>query len=383
MRRKICFVTTVSSTVKSFVLPTIRYLREHTDWEICVMCSDDPELPALLPEGVRFLPVKMERGISLGGIAACYKMYQIFRQEKFDLVQYSTPNASLYASLAAKLARIPVRLYCQWGMAFVGFSGMKRKLFRSIEKLVCSLSTRVCPDSFGNLHFCHREGLYGPEKSGVVWNGSASGVDLTKFDMEKKPLWREDMRRKLGIQDGETVFVFIGRITGDKGINELFAAFRSLLETKPDCRLLLVGREERADSVAQELYDWAGSESRVVFCGYTNVVEQYLAASDVYVLPSYREGFGSAVIEAEAMGVSVIVTDIPGPTDAMEKDVTGLVVPMKDAAALQAAMETLAADPVLRARMGAAGHTFAAERFDQRLLMEKILEDRKKLLGQF
>lgn len=378
--KKLCYVTTVASTVKAFLLPALAYLREHTDWELTVICSGDPELEKLLPEGVRYIPVKMERGISLGGLAACRRMYRIFRKEKFDLVQYSTPNASLYASLAAWLAGVRVRLYCQWGMAFVGFSGMKRRLFRAIEKLVCSLSTRVCPDSFGNLRFCHAEGLYGPEKSGVIWNGSASGVNLEKFDITKKQLWREAVRQKLGIPAEAAVLTFVGRITGDKGTNELFTACKALLAQREDVHLLLVGRAEKADSVEDALYRWAEQEPRVHFCGFTNVVEQYMAASDVYVLPSYREGFGSAVIEAEAMGLPVIVTDIPGPTDAMERDVTGLVVPVKDAAALKEAMEALTCDPARRAEMGKAGYAFAKEKFDQRVLMEKILEDRKVLL---
>ena len=120
----------------------------------------------------------------------------------------------------------------------------------------------------------------------------------------------------------------------------------------------------------------------MLFCGHTNVVEQHLAAMDVYLLPSYREGFGSGVIEAEAMGVPVIVSDIPGPTDAMEKDVTGLTVPAKDASALAAAMDRLYKEQDLRQKLGAAAVGFAADRFEQKRLAEYILTDRKRLLGE-
>jgi hypothetical protein len=185
---KICYVTTVPITLEAFVLPTIRYIHEHTDWEISLICDEDPEFGKRLPEYVHYLPVPMKRGISLSGIGAIFKMAKIFRKEKFDIVQYSTPNASLYASMAAKMAKVPVRLYCQWGMAFVGFSGVKRKIFKAIEKFVCRNSTWIEPDSFGNLKFSHEEGLYSPEKSSVVWNGSASGVDLKKFDISQKKL---------------------------------------------------------------------------------------------------------------------------------------------------------------------------------------------------
>lgn len=380
--KKICYVTTVPSTLKSFVLPVVQNLKVNTAWQITMICDEDEEFRKILPEGVRYIPVAMKRGINLSGIGAILKMVKIFRKEKFDLVQYSTPNASLYTSIAAWLARIPVRLYCQWGIVYVGFTGIKRKLFKTIEKLVCALSTWVEPDSFGNLRFSHEEGLYPEEKGSVVWNGSASGVDLQKFDISRKEQWRADIRNRLQIPMESAVLGYAGRITGDKGINELFAAFRGVLQTYPDTHLLLVGNTEKEASLDPALLAWAQKEDHVHFCSYTNVVEQYLAAMDVYLLPSYREGFGSGVIEAEAMGVPVIVSDIPGPTDAMKRDETGLVVPSKDAAALQTAMETLYADSAQRAQMGENGRIFARTCFDQKLLCKQIIADRNRLLGE-
>lgn len=376
---KICYVTTVPITLEAFVLPAIRYLHEHTDWEISLICDEDPEFRKRLPEYVRYIPVPMKRGINLSGITAIFKMAKIFRREKFDIVQYSTPNASLYASVAAKMAKVPVRLYCQWGMAFVGFSGLKRKVFKAIEKFVCRNSTWIEPDSFGNLKFCHEEGLYDPEKSSVVWNGSACGVDLEKFDISQKEIWRKQIRQQYNIPEEAVVYGFVGRITGEKGVNELFAAYRRMSE-KQDTYLMLVGFLEKADSVDQELYHWAQSQEKVIFCDYTKVIEQYMAAMDVYILPSYREGFGCAVIEAEAMGIPVIISDIPGPTDAMIQDVTGLVVKKADVDTLHDAMVRLYEDADLRRKFGKAAYTFATEKFDQTQLFSHIVEDRKRLL---
>lgn len=381
-RKKLCFVTTVSITLKSFVVELAKYIHDHTDNDITFICDDDPAFAASLPAYIKFIPISMERGISLDGIGAMLKMARIFRKEKFDLVQYSTPNASFYASLAAWLACVPVRLYCQWGMAYVGFRGLKRKIFKAIEKTVCSLSTWVEPDSHGNLDFSHAEGLYPAHKGSVNWNGSASGVDLKKFDISRREHWRKAKREEYGVPHDAFVYGFIGRITGDKGINELFAAFQGILKQDPNAYLMMVGNPEKADYVDADLYAWAEQESRVIFCGFTNVVEQYLSAMDVYVLPSYREGFGSAVIEAEAMGLPVIVTDIPGPTNAMLRDKTGLVVPKKDTAALQVAMEKLLQDAALCRSFGEAGYTFASENFEQKTLFGYILEDRKRLLGE-
>ena len=380
--KKICFVATVSMTLKAFVIDLAKYIHDHSDYEITFICNDDPVFAASLPEYIKFIPVPMERGISIGGIGAMMKMVKIFSQERFDVVQYSTPNASFYASLAAWLAHIPVRLYCQWGMAYVGFQGVKRKIFKAIEKTVCTLSTWVEPDSHGNLDFCHAEGLYPAEKGSVIWNGSASGVDLKKFDITNRESWRKAKRQECGIPDKAFVYGFIGRITGDKGVNELFTAFRSIWEQNPNAYLMLVGNPEKADSVDADLYAWAERETHVLFCGFTNVVEQYLSAMDVYVLPSYREGFGSAVIEAEAMGLPVIVTDIPGPTNAMLRDETGLIVPKKDTAALKDAMQKLLYNSQMCQKFGENGYKFASEKFEQKTLFGYILEDRKRLLGE-
>lgn len=380
MGAKICYITTVPLTLESFVLPIVKNLLTTTDWEISMICDESEAFKSLLPKEVHYYPIKMARGINLDGIAAIRQMVKIFRKEKFDLVQYSTPNAALYASIAAKAAGVPIRLYCQWGLAYVGFTGLKRKIFKLIEKGVCRRSTWIEPDSRGNLEFGHAEGLYPVEKGSVIWNGSASGVDMNKFDYTHKAEWRAETRENFGIPEDAFVYMFVGRITGDKGINELLTAFQRILTEKENTYLLLVGGVEKAESVNAELYHWAEENPYVIFCGRTNVVERYLAAADVYVLPSYREGFGSVVVEAEAMGVAVIVTNIPGPTEAMAENETGLVVKKKDAASLTQAMIHLQEHPKLCIQFGEKGHEFAASRFEQRQLASYIKEDRERLL---
>ncbi len=380
--KKICFITTIPSTVESFILRTAEYIHENTDWDISIICSGDEDFEKKLPEYIRFFPVKMERGISLSGVFAMLRMLKIFRKEKFDLIQYSTPNASLYASLAGKLAGVPVRLYCQWGMVFVGFEGLKRKVFRAEEKLVCSLSAKIEPDSKSNLEFAVSEGLYPREKGKVIFNGSACGVDLSKFDITKKDDYRAEVRKERNIPDDAFVFGFVGRITRDKGINELLRAYFELRENNENTYLMLVGRPEADETVSAELRSRAESDEKVIFTGYTDVVERYLSAMDCYLLPSYREGFGMGVIEAEAMGVPVIVTDIPGPTDAMRDGETGTVVPKKDVAALKSAMEKIMSSPEDAGKYGAAGVKLVRECFEQRDLFGHILEDRRELLKE-
>ena len=378
---KICFITTVHGTLQSFVLKSAEYLHDNADYDISLICNPNEEFQASLPDYMHFIPVPMARGISMSGVGALFKLIKIFCSEKYDMVQYSTPNASFYAAIAAKIARIPVRLYCQWGIAYVGFKGIKRRIFKAVEKTVCRLSTWVEPDSYGNLTFSHAEGLYPETKGSVIWNGSASGVDLQKFNVSKKKYWREDIRSKYNIPKDAFVYGFVGRITGDKGINELFEAFQKISKDQTNVYMMLVGNTEKMESINQDLFRWAQEEQRVIFCGYSKTVEQYLAAMDVYILPSYREGFGSGVIEAEAMAVPVIVTDIPGPTDAMVRDKTGFVVLKADVKSLQSAMMKILESGELQQKFGEAGKRYATENFEQKRLFSYILEDRQQLLS--
>lgn len=376
--KKLCVVTTVSLSIRAFFLPLLRYLDEHTDWELTVICDHDPDLQPLLPERVRYVPVSMKRGISLGGIGAMLNMAKLFRKEKFDLVQYSTPNAALYASMAAKLAGVPIRKYHLMGFRYLGFSGIKKKLFKMVDQFACALSTHVECVSRSNLKLGVAEGVFSEEKASILLHGSTSGVDLQRFDIEQKQNWRRELRAEYGYREQDCVFGFMGRITRDKGINELITAFSGMED--PSAKLFIAGEEEPDANLDQEKLNWALNSDRVAFQGFVSDIQRYFAMIDVLVLPSYREGFGNIVIEAQAMGVPVIVSDIPGPTDAMQHGHTGLTVPVQDAAALKIAMETLAKDPLLRATMGSKGRALIEERFDQKKLCAAFLQDRKQLL---
>lgn len=380
--KKICFVTTIPITLNAFVVKTAMYMHENTDWDISFICSNDDDFAESLPDYIHYYPVPMERGISISGIKAMFEMKKIFKREKFDLVQFSTPNASLYASIAGKLAKVPVRLYCQWGMAFVGFKGLKQKIFQMEEKYVCYLATHIEPDSNSNLDFAHKIGLYPQSKGSVIWNGSACGVNLEKFNISKKEEYREKIRKEFNITENAYVYGFVGRVTRDKGVNELLSSFKKLSYDNHDVYLMFVGPSEVDETINPELYAWSQKSKNVIYVGYTNVVEQYLSAMDCYILPSYREGFGMGVVEAEAMGLPVIVTDIPGPIDAMLDKETGIVVKKADEKTLFDAMVKLYEDKDLSLTYGKAGIDFAKDNFEQNQLFDYIIEDRRKLLGE-
>ena len=197
--KKICIVTTMWSSINNWIKPFLNeYAKRGVD--VSIVCNMDAEYEKNLKEEYPFLhtyPIPFPRGISVfGSITSIRLLTKLFKKEKFDMVQYSTPNASMYASFAAKSAKIPVRLYCQWGMVYVTMSGIKRRIFKTIERMVCHFSTQIQPDSKGNLEFCRKEGLYDETKSLVIWNGSAKGLDLTAFDVSKKEEYAKEIKEK-------------------------------------------------------------------------------------------------------------------------------------------------------------------------------------------
>ena len=378
--KKICFITTVPLTIECFLLKLLEYIHYNTDWDINIICDYDKTFKDNLPEYIHYYPVKMKRGISISGIRAMVEILKIFKKEHFDLIQYSTPNASLYAAMAGKISKIPVRLYCQWGLAYVGFVGIKRKIFKWIEKIVCKLSNYIEPDSNSNLEFAYSEKLYSKEKGKVIWNGSACGVNLEKFNIKNKYNYRNEIRAKYKIDNNAIVYGFVGRVTRDKGINELFEAFKRRLIENKNIYLFIVGNPDGDDTVDQNLYQWAKCEKNIIFTGFSNEVEKYFSAMDIYILPSYREGFGMGIVEAEAMGLPVIVTDIPGPTDAMIANKTGLIVKKRNKTDLEEAMIKLEKNKDLREEFSNYANQFAKDNFEQTQLFKYIFKDRKELI---
>lgn len=377
-RKKICLIATVPITVESFMLATAKRLSETMD--VSIICDEDEDLAKKLPENIKYIPIKMSRGISLSGVSAFFRMWNVFRVERFDCLFYTTPNASMYASLAGLLAGIHVRVYSQGGLVYESFLGVKRTVFRLIEKLTCYFSSYVLPVSNGIMSLCRSEGFYDERKSRVVWNGSVCGIDLCRFDSSKRDEYRIEIREKHGIDKTSFVVGFLGRITRDKGINELISSFKRFSTDKSDVSLMLVGGGEQVECLNADLWEWAKKTDSVCITGSTQSPEKYYTAMDLFVLPSYREGFGMAVAEAEAMGTPVVVTDIKGPVEAMRNYETGRIVPVKNTDALIDIFEELYADRETLLRYGEAGVRFVKERFDSEIHFEKTLDFINKLL---
>lgn len=378
MMKKICYIVTLPLTIKAFFIPQIRYLAEN-GYDVTVICNDDLDIRKNLGNNIYFVPVDIPRGISItGSIKAIKQLISVFKKENFDLIQYSTPNAALYSAIASKLVGCKIRNYHCMGFRYLGFSGLPKKIFKFIEKITCTLSTDIECVSNSNLELGIKEKLFNDEKATVVFHGSTGGVDMNKFNIEYRNQWRTDIRNKYSLYEDDFVYGFVGRITRDKGINELLEAFFSL---KNNSKLMLIGNMEENNNLDKSLLEKSKHSVNIIYTGAVDDVEKYFAAIDVLVLPSYREGFGNVVIESEAMGTPVIVNNIPGPIDAMENDLTGKIVEKNDINSLKEKMIEIEEEyENIDYRNNC--FKYANEYFNDKVLCQEILKRKEKLLNK-
>lgn len=373
MKTKICYVVTLPITIRSFFIPQLKYLSEN-GFDVSVVCSKDKSIQKELGSRIHYHPIEMPRGISVfGSFKAIRQLIHYFRKEQFDIIQYSTPNAAMYASIAGRIAKVKVRNYHLMGFRYLGTKGLLKSLLKKIEIISCKNSTYIECVSKSNLEIGVKEKIFERKKAAVVWNGSSGGVDLERFDYSRRFEYRKEIRKKYGLSEKDFVFGFVGRITRDKGVNELLHAFSKIKNAK----LLMVGEAEGASTLKQQLYTSSLTNPNIVYTGQVFDVEKYYAAIDVLVLPSYREGFGNVIIEAAAMGTPAIVSNIPGPIDAVKVGETAQVVEPRSTESLLKAMKQFQTMDYLA--MGEQAERFAREKFDSTMLCRKILERKENI----
>lgn len=333
---KICGITTRPETAR--VMLSSFYYVSGFNYEPFIICQPSESFSRGLGPEIKYIPVKMNRGAVniLEVIKSISALCRIFRKERFTVVQYASSNAGLYAAVAGWLTKVPVRIFCQWGIPYTDYSGMKRLFFKFMEKLTCTLSTSVQPDSLLNLEWAIKEGLYPRKKGHVLGKGSAQGVNLSRFAIGKKDAWRLSIRNQFGIPDSATVFCFMGRIVPQKGVNELLGAFLKL--NKKDAYLLIVGSPDEVDLLDQKLLNEAKLTNYIIFTGGVSDPERFHGGADFFVLPSYREGFPNTILEAGALGIPSIVTNINGMIDLVKDGQTGFICELYSTDSLYSAM---------------------------------------------
>ncbi len=336
---KICFVATAEFAVNAFLLNHLQFLSKHYDVTLIVNTNNTDFLKerGLL---VKVVSVPISRPIRiLSDLWVLFKLMQLFRFNEFTVVHSLTPKAGFLSMFAAKLIGVPLRFHTFTGQVWANKTGIFRGLLKGVDKLTSMFATDLIVDSHSQLNFLINQNVIDPRKAIVFGKGSVSGVNLKKFRSSLD--FKKEIRTELNIPFSSFVFVFLGRVNRDKGILDLLEAFRRLNDEHS--YLLVVGPDEEGIfSDPNQFPTDLNKRLRVV--GATQSPEKFLAASDVICLASYREGFGSSVIEASAMGLPSIVSRIYGLTDAVEEGVTGLMHSPHDVEGILACMKLFLED---------------------------------------
>lgn len=367
--KKIVRAATIGLSLNAFCRGLLRELTEE-GYEVVALSSPDADLQQVGErEGVRIIGVPMERRISpLKDFVSLVRLIRVLRKEKPDMVHSMTPKAGLLCMMAAKMAGVPVRVHTFTGLVWPTSTGLIRQILILTDKLTCACATHVIPEGEGVKQDLQRCITRKPLK--VLGYGNVKGIDLQYW------------KRTAPAEPHETVtFIFVGRLVREKGINELVAAFVRLNEQYPQTRLLLVGPyEEKIDPLMPETMRLIDECEAIEAVGSQTDVRPFYERSDVLVFPSYREGFPNVVIEAGAMDLPCIVTDINGAREIIVNHENGLIVPPRDEAALYEAMEWMLNHPEECQRMGQKSRKMVADRYEQGFVRQCLKNYYKEIL---
>ena len=377
-RKKIIRTSTVSTSLNTFCRGTLRRLAQTYD--VVAVSTPDDELHEMAQrEGVRVVGVTMRRPISpLHDLRSLLRLIRVFRRERPDMVHSITPKAGLLSMIAAWVCRVPVRLHTFTGLVFPTATGLKKKTLMLTDRITCACATHIVPEGEGVKNDLINYGIT-RKPLRVLGYGNVRGVDMQHYSRTPEVMAAAQPIMRSGV----FTFVFVGRVVCDKGINELVQAFVRLNAQEPATRLILVGRfEDDLDPVLPQTRQTIEQNEAIESVGSQADVRPWLAASDALVFPSYREGFPNVVLEAGAMGLPSIVTDINGSREIVVEGENGVIVPPRDADALYAAMLRFIEAPAEVAQMAANAREMIASRFEKSFVEQCLFDYYKEILGE-
>lgn len=381
MKKKLIRITTVPISLEILLENQLRFMNQHYDVE--GISSDKEYLKQVGHlEGIEVYAVEMTRRITpLLDLKAVWQLYNYFKKENPFIVHTHTPKAGTLGMIAAKLAGVPHRLHTIAGLPLLEAAGLNRFVLNFVEKATYACATHIYPNSFGLKEIVIQERFCKPEKLKVIGNGSSNGINTAYFDSEIfSNNENKSLKRHLGISPEDFLFIFVGRLVGDKGINELIRAFKKLSAENTTVKLLLVGPlESGLDPLAPETLKEIAVNRHIISVGFQNDVRPYFAISNVLVFPSYREGFPNVVMQAGAMGLPSIVTDINGCNEIIIEGKNGIIIPVKDANALYKAMKKMLKNVDFRNQLQQNTRRMIVSRYEQQLVWEGILDEYKNL----
>ncbi|MBN9312768.1 MAG: glycosyltransferase family 4 protein [Chryseobacterium sp.] len=357
-------------------------------FEVIAVSSDGPYLKRVAEKlGVRFNLVEMTRTISpVQDLKSLWHFYRLCKKEKPQIVHSHTPKAGIVGMLGAKLAGVPVRMHTVAGLPLMEAKGIKRRMLDGVEKLTYRCATHVYPNSRGLYEFILQNNFTAKDKLEVIGNGSSNGIDTEYFSPTQiAEEQKVQLKKELGIHEKDFVFLFVGRLVGDKGINELINAFHSLKTaesnnkqygTQRGYKLLLVGPlESHLDPLHPETLKKIEQHPHIIMTGFQQEVRPFLAISNCLVFPSYREGFPNVVLQAGAMELPSIVSDINGCNEIIVNGKNGLIIPSKNTKAVEEAMQKVMDDRELYRQLRENARPMIKSRYEQSVVWNALLEE--------
>ena len=385
MTPKLLRITTVPISLHKLLQGQANFMQKN-GFEVLLASAKGKEIEQIEKEtGLNVKTLSFTRKISpFTDLSALWQTYRFIKKEKPTIVHTHTPKAGIVGMLAAKLAGVPIRLHTVAGMPLMEAKGIKRKILNFVEKLTYKAATKVYPNSYGLQEIIIQNHLAKPEKLKVIANGSSNGIDTQYFSTSYfTEADRNELKAQLNISPDDFVFIFVGRLVGDKGINELVEAFKSLPKDYSDSKLLLVGNEEpELDPLKKETQKEIRQNPNIITTGWVEDVRPYFAIADALVFPSYREGFPNVVLQAGAMELPSVVTDINGCNEIITNEHNGLIIPPKNTIELQKAMEKILTDKGLYIQMKKNARPIIVDKYRQEVVWEALLEEYRRLLEE-
>jgi glycosyltransferase involved in cell wall biosynthesis len=380
MKKQLIRTSTIALSLDVLLKGQLHFLKEH--FEVIAVSGIDPHLTTVENrEGVRTVSVDMQREISLiKDLVSLVKLYLLFKKEKPFIVHSITPKAGLLSMIAAYFAGVPVRMHTFTGLIFPSKEGMMKQLLILMDQLLCRFATHIYPEGQGVKKDLLAFNITKKPLT-IIAKGNVNGIDTTyytKESIEEKKI--AALKTTLNITEEDFVFIYVGRLVGDKGINELGAAFSNMTTYYSNAKLLLVGPQEPdLDPLDAATLAIIKNNKNIIATGYQNDVRPYFSLANALVFPSYREGFPNVVLQAGAMGIPSIVTNINGCNEIIEDQVNGLIIPVKDTLALETAMKRLMEDTSGYRKMQQNARPLIVSRYEQQVVWEAILEEYKRI----
>lgn len=394
-KRKLIRVTTSDISLDSLIKGQLKFL--SSEFEV-IGVSNNTGVLAMVGEreGIRTIEVPMHREISLFSDIKClWLLYKLFRKEKPDIVHANTPKGSMLSMIASKLASVPHRLYTVTGLRYQGASGLFRTLLMAMERISCYCATKVIPEGEGVKKTLLKDNITSKEMH-IIYNGNINGIDTIYFseqatieqikqslnlsketDSEKV---RELFRESIGLSKNDFAFIFIGRIVNDKGMHELAGAFNKLIPIYPHCKLILVGNfEHELDPLDRKDLDFLQNNRNIKLMGYQRDVRPFLFAANAFTFPSYREGFPNVVMQAGAMGLASIVTNINGCNEIIKNGENGIIIPPRNTTELFIAIKDFIENPQKKQLMAEKAREMIRSRYEQQDVWNALLKTYREL----